>query len=55
MYLPALMVRLPHKDIASPLGGAFVAAVLKTVVGGKMQSAPLSQRREGVDDKIGHD
>lgn len=46
MYLPALTVQLPHKDSASPLGDAFVAAVLKT---------QLSQRGEGVDDKIGHD
>lgn len=29
------MLHLPHKDITSPLGDAFVAAVLKTVVAGK--------------------
>lgn len=52
MYLPALIVQLPHKDIASPLGGAFVAAVLKTVVAGKCTAV---QGSEGVDDKIGHD
>lgn len=44
MYLPALIVQLPHKDIASPLGGAFVAAVLKTVVAGKCTAR--SFRRE---------
>lgn len=31
MYLPSLIVQLPHKDIASPLG-ACVVVVLKTVV-----------------------
>lgn len=35
MYLLALILHLPHKDITSPLGGAFVVAVLKTVVAGK--------------------
>lgn len=55
MYLPAVVVRLPHKDITSPLGGAFVAAVLRTVVARKCAARSYWQRSEGADDKIGHD